>query len=73
MFRGATALSDQNRIRLETSVHSFQGILMEVPADKATLCSSTSWLERATGAIARRIKDKTAAMHHLLTDEHVTP
>ena len=31
MFRGASALSDQSRICLETSVHSFQGILMEVP------------------------------------------
>jgi len=45
MFRGASALSDQSRIGLEAGVHSFQGILMEVPADKATLCVRAARLE----------------------------
>src|SRR5207244_1107587 len=72
MFGGASALSDQARIGLETGVHSFERVLMQMAADKATLCGGTSRLERAAGAIARRIKDKTVAMHHLLTGEPMT-
>jgi hypothetical protein len=36
MFGGASALTDQARIGLETGVHSFERILMQMPADKAT-------------------------------------
>ena len=45
MFGGASALTDQARIGLETRVHSFERILMLMATDKATLCGGTSRLE----------------------------
>ena len=45
MFGGASALTDQARIGLETGVHSFERILMLMATDKATLCGGTSRLE----------------------------
>ena len=45
VFRSASALADQARIGLETGVHSFERILMQMAADKATLCGGTSRLE----------------------------
>ena len=45
MFGGASALTDQARIGLETGVHSFERILMQMPADKATLCGRAARLE----------------------------
>jgi len=45
MFGGASALADQARIGLETGVHSFERILMQMAADKATLCGRAARLE----------------------------
>jgi hypothetical protein len=45
MLRSASALSDQGRIGLETSVHSFERILMQMTADKATLSGRAARLE----------------------------
>jgi ABC-type uncharacterized transport system substrate-binding protein len=44
MLRSASALTDQARIGLETGVHSFERILMQMAADKATLCGGASRL-----------------------------
>ena len=44
MFGGASALSDQAWVGLKAGIHSFQGVLMQVAANKAMLCGSTSRL-----------------------------
>jgi hypothetical protein len=45
VFRSASALADQARIGLKTGIHSFQRILMQMAADKATLCGRAARLE----------------------------
>ena len=37
VFGGASPLADQVRIGLKTAIHSFQRVLMQMAADKATL------------------------------------
>jgi hypothetical protein len=45
MFGGASALADQGRICVKAGIHSFQRVLMQMAADKATLCGGASRLE----------------------------
>ena len=55
VFSSASALPDQGRIGVKAGIHPFQGFLMQMAADKATLCGGTSRLEQAAGTIACRI------------------
>ena len=45
VFGGASALTDQARIGLKTVIHSFQRVLVDMAADKATLCGRAARLE----------------------------
>jgi len=69
MFGGASALPDQARVGLEAGVHPFEGLLVQVTGDEATLCGRAARLQRAARAIACGVEDEAVAPHHLLAGE----